>query len=65
MRDSLQVRGYHPEDKLSSFVVCWTPNGELSGGTAQAMRVAMKLNIPIFNLGNREDLEKILKYLNN
>lgn len=65
MRDSLQVRGYHPKDKHSSFVVCWTPNGELSGGTAQAMRVAMKLSIPVFNLGNPADLEKILKYLNN
>ena len=34
----------------SVLVVCWTPNGELSGGTAQAMRLAMQHNIRIVNL---------------
>lgn len=37
--------------KPSSFLVCWTPNGELKGGTAQALRLAQDYEIPIFNFG--------------
>ncbi len=33
------------------FVVCWTPDGKLSGGTAQGLRIAIDYDIPIFNLG--------------
>lgn len=32
------------------FIVCWTPGGKLSGGTAQALRIGQALNIPIVNL---------------
>ena len=39
------------------FVVCWTPDGQASGGTGQAMRVAMDKNIPIYNLHNSKDIE--------
>lgn len=34
----------------SKFVICWTPNGEYDGGTAQAMRIADHFQIPILNL---------------
>ena len=37
--------------QASKFVVCWTPGGQLKGGTAQALRIATALNIPIINLG--------------
>lgn len=36
----------------TSFVVCWTPNGKVVGGTGQALRMAEDLHIPIFNLGS-------------
>lgn len=36
----------------TSFVVCWTPNGEVVGGTGQALRMAEDLHIPVFNLGS-------------
>lgn len=36
----------------SMFVICWTPKGELVGGTATALKAANLLNIPVFNLGN-------------
>jgi hypothetical protein len=38
------------------FIVCWTPGGKEVGGTAQALRIAKKYNIKVFNLGNEEDL---------
>lgn len=31
------------------FVVCWTPNGEVIGGTGQALRIAEAMQIPVFN----------------
>lgn len=39
----------------SSFVICYTRGGKLLGGTAQAIRLASKHNIPVFNLGVYED----------
>ena len=35
-----------------NFVICYTKNGLLSGGTAQAIRLSEKYNIPVFNIGN-------------
>lgn len=32
------------------FVVAWTPGGKVTGGTGQALRLAAKLAIPVFNL---------------
>lgn len=43
------------------FVVCWTKDGGETGGTGQAMRIASKLGIPIYNLFFEDTLEKILK----
>ena len=34
------------------FVVCYTPNANRSGGTGQALRIAERLNIPIFDYGD-------------
>lgn len=39
----------------SSFLVCWTKNGTVIGGTASAMKLAKKNNIPIYNLFFLED----------
>jgi hypothetical protein len=35
----------------SEFVLCWTPGGEVVGGTATALRIAAIRNIPIYNMG--------------
>ena len=32
-------------------VICWTPNGNIQGGTATAIKLAMDAGIPVFNLG--------------
>lgn len=38
--------------ELTSFIICWTKNGKLVGGTAQALRLAAAYKIPVFNLGS-------------
>lgn len=37
-------------DTPADFVVCWTPGGQVTGGTGQALRIAAAYNIPVFNL---------------
>lgn len=38
----------------SAFVICWTADGKVKGGTGQALRMAEHFKIPIFNLGKPE-----------
>ena len=35
-----------------STVICWTPEGKVTGGTGQALRMAEGLGIPVCNLGD-------------
>ncbi len=48
---------------FSKFVVCWTPDAEMVGGTAQAIRIANYLNIPVFNLADESQKIKLDNYL--
>lgn len=65
-RNVRQIQGLTPPNPpvtLSKFIVCWTEGGKLKGGTAQALRIAMALDIPVFNLGiaeNQSHLNDIL-----
>lgn len=45
------------------FVLCWTPNAEDVGGTAQGIRIARDWNIPVFNLANDDLLADVLRVL--
>jgi len=47
----------------SKFVVCWTSDGKASGGTGQAMRIALDKGIPIYNLYHRGDIIMLEQYL--
>ena len=38
------------------MVICWTPEGKIVGGTAHAIRLAKKHEIPIFNLAKEKDI---------
>lgn len=53
--------------KKSSFILCWTKDGadgtnilvtQTTGGTGQAIRIALHYGIQIRNLGNSETLKK-------
>lgn len=48
-RDVYQVLGRNL-DKPSKFLVSWTKGGQLVGGTATTIRVAMLYDVPVFNL---------------
>ena len=53
----------------ASFVVAWTENGLVKGGTGQTIRLAQSAGIPVYNLGlddkdrktNRNVLSQIMK----
>lgn len=49
-RNCHQIFGYDLTKPVDA-VVCWTPNGKIQGGTATAIKLAIKSNIPVFNLG--------------
>jgi hypothetical protein len=58
--ESLMARNYRQVigNPNSDFIICWTPNGEICGGTGQALRIAKDKKIPIFNMffDSREDI---------
>ena len=47
-------------DEPTDFVVCWTKDAKLIGGTATALKLAMEFSIPIFNLANYKDIDIML-----
>lgn len=66
-RYALTVLGQDLKDP-SIGVICYTKEGKMKGGTGQAMKIAMKYKVPIFDLGfyefQRESIkEKLFAYL--
>ena len=64
-RNCHQILGYDLQSPVDA-VICWTPDGKIQGGTATAVRVALKYNIPVFNLGTKDKesvLQSIKKFL--
>lgn len=59
-RNSYQVLG-EDLDSPVDFVICYTPEGKLKGGTSQAIRIAKDFEIPVFNFGNYEDDLEVAK----
>ncbi len=51
-RNSFQILGSDLATP-SEFVVCWTPDGKASGGTGQAIRLAVARSIPVYNLHDK------------
>lgn len=61
-RNAMQVLG-GTMNTPSKMVVAWTPGGEVTGGTGQALRIAQAHKIPIRNLGNLETLQNVQKFI--
>ena len=61
-RNEMIIAGESLQDPVD-IVVCWTPDGEASGGTGQAIRRADLLNIPVANLHNHQTLQQIKDYI--
>lgn len=69
-RNSHQILGYDmmtPTD----FVICYTHDGcesyetrtQHTGGTGQAIEIASRMHIPIFNLANKERIQHVYEFL--
>ena len=60
-RNVFQILGKHPVSAmvLSDLVVCWTPHGADVGGTATAVELAHRHNVPTFNFGQLNTPESI------
>jgi hypothetical protein len=50
-RNVHQVLGNLVDEPISEFVLCWTKDAETIGGTATAIKLANKFDIPVFNFG--------------
>lgn len=61
-RNSMQIFGQDMKTPVD-FVLCYTEDGKISGGTGQAMRIAVHYNIPIFNLRNKTDAISFFDFL--
>ena len=62
-RNCHQILGYDLQSPVDA-VICWTPDGKIQGGTATAIRIAMKYDIPVFNLGV-SDKKSVLNDIKN
>jgi hypothetical protein len=72
-RNCYQVLGMDLNNP-SEFFICWTPNGSeteaeldsykmAEGGTATAIRLACRNDIPIFNLKNSDAVARLYSFL--
>lgn len=67
-RNSHQVLGPDLGDPVA-FLVCWTPDGAEektgpeTGGTGQAIRLAVAKGIPVFNLAREGALERLGEFV--
>lgn len=52
-------------DEPVDMVICWTPKGEVIGGTGLALRIAQAAEIPIFNLAKEGALDSLVDFVNN
>ena len=62
-RNICQIIGHVIDNPIKSdFVLAYTLNGELVGGTSSALKLAMRNDIPIFNMGaySIDDVEDAL-----
>lgn len=50
-RNMNQVFGLNLNSPIDACI-CWTPNGNIQGGTASHIQLCIENNIPVFNLGS-------------
>lgn len=65
-RSYFQVCGNPPEFPRVSFIICCADRdetGHIVGGTAQAVRIALDFDIPIFNIRDENYKDNLLDFL--
>lgn len=60
-RDVWEIIGPPNSRRDADAVICWTPEAKMIGGTAMAMRVAKEKGIPVYNIADPRDLERLEK----
>lgn len=63
-RNAMQVMG-PALNRPADLIVAWTPEGRVTGGTGQALRMALDQGIQIRNLGDPAVLESVMSYLSS
>ena len=48
-RNSAIILGEDLNSRVN-FIICWTKDGQATGGTGQGLRIAKDLKIPVFNM---------------
>lgn len=65
-RNTHQIMGWDEKNiVLSDLVICWTPGGNMMGGTAQALRIANHFHIPIINLYEIHNIPTVMGLINS
>lgn len=60
-RNTTIVAGEHLTDRVQ-MIICWTPGGEIVGGTGHALRLAKTLGVRVFNLARPGDWDPMCEY---
>lgn len=55
-RNAMQVLGSNLNEP-SEFLICWTPEGKLTGGTATTIKIAQAYSVPVINLGDPDQYD--------
>jgi len=50
-------------DAPVNFIICWTKDGKASGGTGQALRIAVSYEIPVFNFQSDAQMDALRQFL--
>jgi len=61
-RNVYQILGMDLKTPVS-MVICWTKDGNATGGTGQAIRLAERQSIPVFNLFQSEAVDKLQNFV--
>jgi len=61
-RNMHQILGENLDSPVE-FVICWTYEGIMQGGTAHGMRLAKSRAIPVYNLGKEKDEDSLRHFL--
>lgn len=61
-RNTYQVLGKDLKTPVD-FVLCYTENALMKGGTSQALRIAKDYHIPVFNFGDRKAIKDFGSYI--
>src|SRR5690554_3232284 len=63
-RNAFIILGHELSEPVD-MVICWTPKGEVTGGTGLALRIAQAAEIPVFNLYFEDQIESLIQFVEN